>query len=324
MTPKNLKLSIVVPVYRSEASLPLLIARLKPELERLATNYEVLLINDASPDNCWQIIEQLASEYPFVRGTNLMRNFGQHNALLCGIRAARGQVIVTMDDDLQNPPEEIAKLINALDNGYDVIYGVRAREAHGLARNLASLITKAVLQNAMGADTARKITAFRAFRAELRDGFSNYTARFVSIDVLLTWSTTRFGTVVVAHEPRQLGESNYTFRKLLTHALNMVTGFSVLPLQVASLTGFVFTVIGFAMMGVLLILYALRGSPVHGFTFLAISIAMFSGVQLLALGIMGEYLARMHSRIMDQPAYVVRQTLEARRPPEDRADGNRA
>ena len=144
------------------------------------------------PDASWAVINQLATQHAFVRGLSLMRNFGQHNALLCGIRAASGAIVVTMDDDLQNPPEELGKLLGALEAGADVVYGVREREGHGLARNLASVLTKLVLQRAMGADTARKITAFRGFRRALRDGFASYTGRFVSIDVLLTWSTTKF------------------------------------------------------------------------------------------------------------------------------------
>jgi glycosyltransferase involved in cell wall biosynthesis len=307
------ELSIVIPVYRSEASLPALLERLSAVLPKLARDYEVLLVNDGSPDQSWSVIQRLTQEHGFVRGVSLMRNFGQHNALLCGIRAARGTNIVTMDDDLQNPPEEIAKLLAGLAAGADVVYGVREREAHGFARNLASVVTKLVLKNAMGAETARKITAFRAFRTQLRDGFANYTARFVSIDVLLTWSTTRFDTVVVAHEPRRLGQSNYTFRMLATLALNMVTGFSVVPLQVASLMGFVFTIVGFGLLAALLVVYFFSATRVQGFTFLATSIAVFSGVQLLALGIIGEYLARMYSRSMGQPSYVVREALPAER-----------
>jgi undecaprenyl-phosphate 4-deoxy-4-formamido-L-arabinose transferase len=301
------QLSVVVPVYRSASTLADLVARLAAVLSVTHPGFELILVDDGSPDDSWPKLLELARQHAFVRPMRLMRNFGQHNALLCGIRAARGNLIVTMDDDLQNPPEEIPKLLAALEGGYDVVYGVRARESHGLARNLASVITKLVLQNAMGAETARKVTAFRAFRAELRQGFAGYSARYVSIDVLLTWSTTRFGTVVVAHEPRRSGESNYTFGKLVTHALNMVTGFSVLPLQVASVMGFVFTLIGFALMVGLLVVYFTQGAAVQGFTFLAVSVALFSGVQLLALGIIGEYLARMYSRIMGQPPYVVRE-----------------
>lgn len=304
-------LSVVVPVYRSEKSLPLLIERLEQVLPSLCESYEVILVNDGSPDDSWSVIQRLSATRPALRGICLMRNFGQHNALLCGIRAARGEVVVTMDDDLQNPPEEVGRLLEALSNGFDVVYGVRAKEAHGLARDLASQLTKLVLKNAMGAETARNITAFRAFRTELREGFANYTARFVSIDVLLTWSTTRFGSVIVAHQARTIGESAYTFRKLMTHALNLVTGFSVLPLQLASMMGFLFTLLGFGMLVWLLAVYVLHGSPVQGFTFLGVSVALFSGVQLLALGIIGEYLARMHSRVMDQPSYVVRTTSSA-------------
>lgn len=299
-------LSIVVPVYRSEGTLADLVTRLCEVLSPSHPNFELVLVDDGSPDGSWGVVSQLARQHSFIKPMRLMRNFGQHNALLCGIRAATGPIVVTMDDDLQNPPEEIAKLLAGLESGHDVVYGVRERESHGLARNLASVITKLVLQNAMGADTARKITAFRAFRTSLRDGFARYSGRFVSIDVLLTWSTTRFGTVVVRHEPRRLGQSNYTFRMLVTHALNMITGFSVLPLQVASLMGFVFTLIGFALMAALLTFYFLHGAAVQGFTFLAVSVTLFSGVQLLALGIIGEYLARMYSRIMGQPPYVVR------------------
>jgi undecaprenyl-phosphate 4-deoxy-4-formamido-L-arabinose transferase len=295
-------LSVVVPVYRSEASLPELLERLSRQLPGMAERYEVLLVNDGSPDASWAVVNRLSTEYAFVRGISLMRNFGQHNALLCGIRAARGDIVVTMDDDLQNPPEELGKLLGALEAGADVVYGVRDKENHGLARNLASVLTKLVLQRAMGAETARKITAFRAFRCALRDGFQSYTGRFVSIDVLLTWSTTKFTTVVVTHDPRKLGESNYTWGKLMTHALNLVTGFSVLPLQIA-------TLLGLFLMVALLALYMVRGSPVQGFTFLAVSIALFSGVQLLALGVIGEYLSRMYSRAMGQPSYVVRESL---------------
>lgn len=313
MAARDCKLSVIVPVYRSEASLPLLIQRLQQVLPGLVSEYEIILVNDGSPDRSWQVIQGLLGQAP-IRAVRLMRNFGQHNALLCGIRAAQGDIIVTIDDDLQNPPEEIGKLLDELERGHDVVYGVRAHEAHGLARNLASQITKIVLQNAMGADTARKITAFRALRTGLRDGFTNYNARYVSIDVLLTWSTTSFGTVVVAHDPRTLGESNYTFGKLLTHALNMVTGFSVVPLQIASVIGFAFTLVGFGLMMTLLVIYFVNRSPVHGFTMLATSIATFSGVQLLALGTMGEYLARIHSRSMGQPAYVVRDTEQHAKP----------
>ncbi len=299
-------LSLVIPVYRSETILPELARRLEEVLPKLAAHYEVVFVNDCSPDGSWQVLCQLAGQYPWIRPINLMRNYGQHNALLCGIRATQYKVIVTIDDDLQHPPEEIPKLLAVLDDGYDVVYGRPAQEQHGLLRDLASLTTKLALQNVMGAEIARQVSAFRAFRSEVANAFTHYEGAFVSIDVLLTWGTNRFAAVPVRHEPRSQGKSGYTLRKLVTHALNMMTGFSTKPLQLASLIGFTFTLFGFGVLGYVLVRYLLQGTPVPGFPFLASIIALFSGAQLFALGIMGEYLARMHFRSMQKPPYVVR------------------
>jgi undecaprenyl-phosphate 4-deoxy-4-formamido-L-arabinose transferase len=296
----------VVPVYRSEAILPELVRRLSIVLPTLAEKYELVLVNDSSPDNSWHVICNAAAEQPWIHGINLMRNYGQHNALLCGIRAAQYGVIVTMDDDLQHPPEEVHKLLEVLQSGYDVVYGTPAQEQHGLLRDLASLTTKLALQSVMGADIARQVSAFRAFRTEVVGAFRHYEGAFVSIDVLLTWGTNRFAATPVRHEPRKQGTSGYTFRKLVTHALNMMTGFSTKPLQFASLIGFGFTLFGFGVLCYVLIRYLLQGTPVPGFPFLASIIALFSGAQLFALGIIGEYLARMHFRSMQKPPYVVR------------------
>lgn len=299
-------LSVVVPVYRSEAILPELVRRLEAVLPSIASRYELVFVNDSSPDGSWNVISQLVEQYPWIHGINLMRNYGQHNALLCGIRAARCGVIVTMDDDLQHPPEEIPKLLAVLDQGYDVVYGRPAQEQHGILRDLASLTSKLALQNMMGAEIARQVSAFRVFRAEVAGAFTHYEGSFVSVDVLLTWGTNRFAATPVRHEPRAQGTSGYTFRKLVTHALNMMTGFSTKPLQLASLVGFAFTLFGFGVLCYVLIRYWLQGTPVPGFPFLASIVALFSGAQLFALGIIGEYLARMHFRSMQKPPYVVR------------------
>jgi len=302
-------LSIVVPVYNSEKSLPLLIERLSEVLPELAVRYEVILVNDGSRDQSWRVIADLSQQYSFVRAINMMRNYGQHNALLCGIRQAFGDVIVTMDDDLQHPPEEIHKLLAKLDEGYDVVYGTPQHEKHGLLRDFASQFTKLALQSAMGAETARQVSAFRVFRTIVRQSFVTYHAPFVSIDVLLTWGTTRFTAIPVREDQRTIGVSNYTFRKLVTHALNMTTGFSVVPLQLASMMGIGLAAFSVIVMGYVVIRYLLQGTPVPGFPFLASIIGLFSGAQLLALGIMGEYLARMHARLQDRPTYVVREEL---------------
>jgi undecaprenyl-phosphate 4-deoxy-4-formamido-L-arabinose transferase len=303
-------LSVVVPVYNSEMILPVLVSRLEPVLRARARRFELILVNDGSRDNSWQVICDLASRYTWICGVNLMRNYGQHNALLCGIRLAQHPILITMDDDLQHPPEEIPKLLEALGSGQDVVYGTPAMERHGLWRDAASRITKLALQGAMGADTARRVSAFRVLRTGVRDAFRDFRGPFVSIDTLLTWGTCRFAAVPVRSDPRYAGASNYTLRKLIIHAFNMMTGFSTIPLQFASWIGFAFTVVGICILTYVIGRYLMHGGSVPGFPFLASIIAVFAGAQLFALGIIGEYLARMHFRIMDKPSYVVRSHAE--------------
>lgn len=307
-----MNISIVIPVYNSEETLIPLTERLAKVLPDLANYYELILVNDGSRDHSLDVITNLVSRYPWIRGVDLMRNYGQHNAILCGVRMARYGVIVTMDDDLQHPPEEIHKLLSVLNAGYDVVYGTPQQEQHGLWRDLASQVTKFVMQSAMGAQIARKVSSFRVFRREVRDAFASYQGPFLALDVLLTWGTTRFSSVPVQHVPRQHGTSNYTFRKLITHAVNLITGFSAIPLQFASMVGFAFTLFGIIVFIYVIIRYLIQGSVVQGFPFLASIIAIFAGAQLFALGIIGEYLARMHFRMMDRPVYTVRRILQAR------------
>jgi glycosyltransferase involved in cell wall biosynthesis len=285
--------------------------RLVPVLKQLDLPHELILVDDGSRDNSWVVVQELVGQHPWIVGVNLTRNYGQHNALLCGVRMARFGIAVTMDDDLQNPPEEIPKLLARLGEGLDVVYGTPAKQQHGLWRDLASWVTKLTLQGTLGADTACKVSAFRAFRTELRGAFAAYRSPFVSMDVLLTWSTSRFGAATVRHDPRGVGTSNYNLRKLVAHAVNMMTGFSTVPLQVASLLGFASTIFGMCLLVYVVGRYLISGGSVPGFPFLACTIAIFSGVQLFALGVIGEYLARMHFRAMERPVYAVRATIGA-------------
>jgi len=302
-------ISFVIPVYRSAESLQELHQRLTQTFADEPGGFEIIFVEDCGGDNSWQLIQQFADRDARVHGFRMSRNYGQHNALLCGIRAAKGEVIVTLDDDLQHPPEEIPRLLAKLNEGYDVVYGPPEHEQHGLMRDLASQITKLALEGAMGAANARQVSALRVFRTRLRNAFVDYRSPTVNIDVLLTWSTTRFSAVRVRHEARQFGESGYTSRKLVLHALNMMTGFSTRPLQLASLMGFAFALLGLIILTYVLIRWLLQGSAVPGFAFLASVITIFSGAQLLALGIIGEYLARVHFRTMDRPSYLVHEAL---------------
>ena len=172
--PGRHSISVVTPVYNGEASIAELCRRLSEVLPRIATEYEIILVNDGSRDRSWEIISELSSRFATVRGLNLMRNYGQHNALLCGIRAAKYDVIVTMDDDLQHPPEEIPRLLEQLEQGFDVVYGAPKAEQHGFMRALASRITRLALSIAIGMDLAKNVSAFRVFRTQLREAFADY------------------------------------------------------------------------------------------------------------------------------------------------------
>jgi glycosyltransferase involved in cell wall biosynthesis len=306
----RMSVSIVIPVFNAEPNLAELHRQLMPAMAALVERFELILVEDCSRDRSWDIVRRLAAEDERVRGIRLSRNYGQHNALLCGIRAARYDVIVTMDDDLQHPVSEIPKLLEALVAGHEVVYGTSSELQHDLWRNLASRLTKLALQGAMGAKSAAQVSAFRAFPTRLRAAFEDYRSPSVSIDVLLTWATQRFTGVEVKHEPRRAGESNYTMRKLITHAFNLMTGFSTMPLKLASVVGFLFTLFGFGVLAWVLGRYFISGTSVPGFAFLASIIAIFSGAQMFTLGIFGEYLGRMYGRTMERPAYVVGERCE--------------
>jgi undecaprenyl-phosphate 4-deoxy-4-formamido-L-arabinose transferase len=298
-------LSVIVPAYNSAETLPALAARLATVLEPLRPACELILVDDGSSDGTWDAIDRLAARHDWVHGLRLMRNSGQHNALLAGLRAARFDVVATLDDDLQHPPEELPVLLRGLHDGCDVVYGTPAQQQHGVLRDFASVVTKLALGTVMGEKTARKVSAFRVFRTRLRDAFALYSGPYVNLDVLLSWGTTRFGAIQVHHEIRSVGASKYTLRKLVRHTLNMLTGFSVLPLQLASVVGFVVMLFGVGVLVYVLGRYFLTGSTVAGFPFLASIIAIFSGTQLFALGVIGEYLARMHFRLMEKPTYTI-------------------
>ena len=302
-------ISVIIPVYNSESTLPELVKRLQAVLSASAREYELLLVNDGSRRPSWSVIQQLAAEYPWVRGLDLMRNYGQHNALLCGLRAARFETLVTLDDDLQNPPEELPKLLAKFNEGHDVVYGSAPSGRQSLWRELASWLIRWVLRRTMHLPAARDASSFRVIRAPVCRAFTNYNSPFVSIDVLLSWGTSRFAAVPVAREPRRSGSSNYTFFQLVSFALTTLTGFSIWPLRLASIVGFGFTLFGLLVLAFILGSFFLQGRSVPGFPFLASVIAIFSGAQLFALGIIGEYLARMHFRMMERPPYVVRKEI---------------
>jgi len=300
-------LSVIIPVYNSAEILPELVRQLAELLPSLASDHEIILVNDGSRDESWTVIQGLAGEYPTVRGLNMMRNYGQHNALLAGLRQARFPVSITMDDDLQHPPGEIPLLLAKLAEGHDVVYGTPRQQPHSLWRNLTSIVTKRALAHVMGVRNIRDISAFRAIRTEVRAACASYQSPNLLLDVLLSWGTTKFASIPVNHQPRQSGQSNYTFTRLCKQTLLIFTGFSTAPLRIASLVGFSFQIFGVLVLFYVIGRYAVEGS-LPGFPFLASLISIFAGAQLFALGIIGEYLARIFDRSMERPTYVIKES----------------
>ena len=297
-----MNVSIVVPVYKGEMLIEPLVAQLSKTLPTFSERYEIILVNDGSPDNSWFVIQSLTNQYERVRGICMMRNYGQHNATLCGVRLARYDVTVTMDQDLQHPPEEIPLLLAKLEEGYDVVYGAPKKLPQGFLRNLMTASIKQILARVIGLPSVRNVSAFRAFRTNLRDAFANFQSPSLILDVLLSWGTTRFTSVPV--DIAQAGKTSYSFRMLVRTAMLILIGYSTLPLRFASWVGFAMTIFGLGVFVYVLFIYFLAGS-IPGFPFLASIIALFSGAQLFALGIFGEYLARMFDRSMDRPTYVI-------------------
>lgn len=296
-----------MPAYRSAGTLPELTRRLELALAGAVADYEIVYVCDGSPDETWSVIEGLAAEHPRVRGIHLLRNFGQHNALLCGVRAARFEVTALMDDDLQDRPEELPKLLARLGEGYDVVVGTAPARRHSLFRSLTSALIHGAMRMALGSTAPRGGTSLRVFRTSLREVFADYSSPFANMSVLLSWATTRWGTIEVEHDERQQGNSTYSFVALVAHAVDLATSYSVRPLRFATFIGFLFTLFGIAVLGYVLFSYWLHGGLLPGFAFITSTIAIMGGAQLCSLGIVGEYLARIYVRSMGKPAYFVRE-----------------
>lgn len=295
-----MEVSVVVPVFNSCESLSELIGRIDASL---ISNFEIILVDDGSLKGTWLEVNRLSGVK--VRGIRLSRNYGQHAALLAGIREARFPIIATLDDDLQNPPEEIARLIEELTEEFDLVYGVPKTVNQSTWRTWASIASKRIMKSTLGFNNAPDISSFRVFRSRLRDGFNSDLGPGVSIDSLLSWSTSRVKSVQVEHHERRSGTSNYNFWKLLRFMLDTVTGFSTLPLKAATGLGLVSVTLSLGVIIWVLGRPLLTGESVPGFPFLAATIAIFSGTQLLVLGVLGQYLGRIHFRVMNKPTYTI-------------------
>ncbi|MGD9723644.1 MAG: glycosyltransferase family 2 protein [Pirellulales bacterium] len=308
---ETVDLSIVIPVYNSAEIMPHLHARLRKVLDALGMTYELVMVEDGSPDSSWQVLSALQRQDPeHIVAVQLMRNYGQHNALMCGFRHARGALIITMDDDLQHPPEEIPKLIDKIVAGdLDLVYGCYDKKKHPLLKNAGSFVVNAFFRQVFRLPVT--VTAFRIFRRELLETILSYTRPFTFIDGLLAWNTRRVGTTTVEHHPRAMGRSGDSLAKMVTLALNLFTNFSLLPLQAVSAVGGCAAVCGLLAGVYYVIRYLAGGITTPGYASIIVSILTLGGLQLLGLGIIGEYLGRLHLNVNGKPQYRERHVLAA-------------
>jgi polyisoprenyl-phosphate glycosyltransferase len=305
----SVQVSVVIPVYRSEASLRPLVARLTRVLRATGLQHEVVFVEDGGGDGSWNLLLELQAADPdHIVVIQLMRNYGQHNALMCGFRHAQGEYVVTLDDDLQNPPEEIPKLLDLIQTGeFDLVYGTYSSKKHSLWRNAGSAFVNVFYRFVFQNDVT--ISSFRAMHRPLMESIFPYDLNFTFVDGLLAWNTQRIGRVEVEHHARAVGGSGYDARKLILLALNLFTNFSLLPLRVVSWCGLALSGIGFFLALFYIIQYFRSQIIVPGYASIMIALLVVGGTQLLALGIIGEYLGRLHLNVNRKPQYTVRAML---------------
>jgi len=304
------KISVVIPCYKTGMRVDALVTEIAAVLGPFTKqSFEIIMVVDGSPDNTWTLVSAAAKKYDFVRGINLMRNYGQHSALLAGVRAAHGQVIVTIDDDFQHSPSDIPKLTGALNDDVDIAYGASIEEEHSFIRNIASNAYKKFIGSLLRAEGVNLASAFRAFKKDLVPEFQGSDDLYAPLDLMLTWASNKSVGVPLQMRQREDGASTYTIRGLLRHALNAITGYSIAPLRLVSFLGLFTFGISFIVAIVVLVNYLMGRIEVAGFPTLAILVSMFAGVQLLSLGIIGEYLGRLHMRSMGRPRYVIRDEI---------------
>ena len=304
--PPAFALSIVVPVYNGAGSVPALVEALS-RLE-IPGGHEIVLVNDCSPDNSLEVCRELCHRNEVaLTVVNLARNFGEHNAVMAGLAQARGAYIINMDDDLQNPPEEVVRLWRyARDNDYDVVYTYYAEKQHAAWRNLGSRFTNWCADHLLDKPKGLYLSSFRCMSAFTARNVVAHTGPFPYVDGLIMQVTQKIGRLQVDHLPRSEGRSNYTLRRLVRLFMSMFLNFSVMPLRIGTLVGFVMAGLGLLAFVIILVEALTRGGTPPGYASVMAAILLLAGVQLIMLGLVGEYLGRLFLTINGKPQFVIR------------------
>jgi len=311
INPSRLKLSIIIPVYNAEKTIRRLVDEL---IKNLSVQYklEIVLVNDNSIDHSEEICISLHEKFKdIVKFYSLAKNVGEHSAVMAGLSKSTGDYIIIIDDDFQNPISEIFKLVNtALKNNFDVVYSYYKTKRHSLFRNLGSWFNDKVANIMLQKPKDLYLSSFKILNRFLVNEIIKYQAPFPYIDGLILQVTDKIGKVEVEHHARQEGRSGYTFKKLISLWLNMFTNFSILPLRISIVLGFIFSLFGLAL-GIYTVIekFLTPHIPV-GFASLIVAVSVFAGVQLIMLGMIGEYVGRAFLSINKKPQYTIKKTYE--------------
>jgi polyisoprenyl-phosphate glycosyltransferase len=304
---KDLELSVIVPVFNSADILPQTISQTIGEIEKLGISYEIILINDGSPDSSWMVMKELKERYPQLVIIDLLKNYGQHSAVFCGIKHSQGKYIITMDDDLQNPPHEIEKLILKIKEGYDLVFAEFKSKQHSSYRKIGTKIINALNRQIFNKPKHIKLTNFRIFTKEVGLRVSNYKTYYPYIPGLLLLNASSMANVLTEHKPRLSGKSNYSLIKILTLVFRILFNYSTYPLNLALITGSIISVISF-MLSIYFVLRALLiGTNVQGWTTVVVLISFFNGFMLIIFGIIGQYIVRMMNQMAQPESFLIRE-----------------
>lgn len=304
--------SVVIPVYNSARILPELHRRLTVLMQGLGKPYEVIFVDDCGRDNSWHVLQELATGDPAVTAIQLMRNSGQSNATLCGLAHAQGGIIITMDDDLQHPPEEIPALIEALGPDVDVVMGVPKEKKHNWFRRLGSNVMHNINCYLLGKDRNLRFTSFRLMRRSVVDGLLTLRTLSPALGPMINSVTHRIINTTVKHAPRKEGRSGYTFRRLFSQSMSNLIGYSMLPLRLLAIMGALGIILSVTF-AVVLVVHYLQGGVVPGWTSIALLLVMLSGFNFFAFSILGEYVLRILQRVNATPQYFVRTRITSSR-----------
>ncbi len=299
------QISFVVPVYNGAQMVEALYERLVPVARSIGT-FEIIFVDDGSSDGSFSVLKKLHARDPRVCAVELSRNFGQHNATLAGLSCAEGEIVVTLDQDLQNPPEEIPRLVQKLSEGFDVVYGLPEERAHNFFRNMTSDFSKWISGKILSTSLHGNFSSFRLLRKWVIDEVVKYRSSYTYIDGLISWTTTNVGAVVVRNDRSEF-ESHYTLPRLINHGLNLLVNFSIRPLQIASLLGALSALLGLLGAAIVIVEKILYGVPVQGWTSLMVVVLVIGGMQMAFLGLIGEYTGRLLMNSNSSPKFIIRE-----------------